>query len=167
MVIGHIVGHGIDQGLTPMVAAGAASWLAIANATTRILSGWIADRIGIKISFVCFFALQVVAMLLLYPAGHAYWALWVVAALIGWNYGAMFTLFPATCLQYYGPKPQATNYGLLFTSWGFAGFLGPFVGGWLKDSTGSYSAPFIVGAVVVSVSVIIIALIKPPKKVHV
>ena len=167
MVIGHIAGHGIDQGLDPMVAAAAASWLAIANATTRILSGWIADRIGIKISFVCFFALQVVAMLLLYPAGHIYWALWVVAALIGWNYGAMFTLFPASCLQYYGPRAQATNYGLLFTSWGLAGFLGPFVGGWLKDSTGSYSAPFIVGAVMVSVSVIIIALIKPPKKVHV
>jgi OFA family oxalate/formate antiporter-like MFS transporter len=167
MVIGHIVGHGIDQGLTPMVAAGAASWLAIANATTRILSGLIADKIGIKISFVCFFILQVAAMLLLYPVGHVYWALWIVAALIGWNYGAMFTLFPATCLQYYGPKPQATNYGLLFTSWGFAGFLGPFVGGWLKDSTGTYSAPFIVGAVVVSISVIIIALIKPPQKVHV
>jgi OFA family oxalate/formate antiporter-like MFS transporter len=79
----------------------------------------------------------------------------------------MFTLFPASCLQYYGPRPQATNYGLLFTSWGLAGFLGPFVGGWLKDSTGSYSAPFIVGAVMVSVSVIIIALVKPPKKVHV
>ena len=165
MVIGHIAGHGIDQGLDPMVAAAAASWLAIANATTRILSGWIADRIGIKISFVCFFALQVVAMLLLYPAGHIYWALWVVAALIGWNYGAMFTLFPASCLQYYGPRAQATNYGLLFTSWGLAGFLGPFVGGWLKDSTGSYSTPFIVGAVMVCVSVIIIALIKPPKKV--
>ncbi len=167
MVIGHIAGHGIDRGLDPMKAAGAASWLAIANATTRILSGWIADRIGIKISFVTFFALQVVAMLLLYPAGHVYWALWTVAAFIGWNYGAMFTLFPATCLQYYGAKAQATNYGLLFTSWGLAGFLGPFVGGWLKDTTGTYSAPFIVGAVVVSISVIIIALTKPPVRKHV
>lgn len=167
MVIGHIAGHGIDQGLDPMIAAGAASWLAIANATTRILSGWIADKIGIKISFVTFFVLQVGAMTLLYPAGHLYWALWTVAAFIGWNYGAMFTLFPATCLQYYGPTAQGTNYGLLFTSWGLAGFLGPFVGGWLKDSTGSYFAPFIVGAAVVSISVVIIALMKPPVRKHV
>lgn len=167
MVIGHIAGHGIDQGLDPMVAAGAASWLAIANATTRILSGWIADRIGIKISFVTFFIFQVGAMMLLYPAGHLYWALWTVAAFIGWNYGAMFTLFPATCLQYYGPTAQATNYGLLFTSWGFAGFLGPFVGGWLKDATGTYSAPFIVGAAVVSISVVIIAFMKPPERKHI
>ncbi|HOM29507.1 MAG TPA: MFS transporter, partial [Deltaproteobacteria bacterium] len=91
----------------------------------------------------------------------------IVAIIIGWNYGAMFTLFPATCLQYYGAQAQATNYGLLFTSWGLAGFLGPFVGGWLKDTTGTYSAPFVVGAVVVCVSVLIIALMKPPVRKHV
>lgn len=164
MVIGHIAGHGRDSGLEPMLAAGAASWLAIMNAATRILIGLVADRIGTKRSFVIVFALQVGAMVLLYPAGPLYWALWAVAALIGWNYGAMFTLFPASCLQYYGAASQGTNYGLLFTAWGLAGFAGPYVGGWLKDSTGTYYAPFLVGAAVVVVSMIITAVIKPPKK---
>ncbi|HVO85357.1 MAG TPA: MFS transporter, partial [Syntrophobacteria bacterium] len=91
--------------------------------------------------------------------------LWVVAALIGWNYGAMFTLFPATCLQYFGPTAQGSNYGLLFTAWGFAGFAGPWVGGWLKDVSGTYYIPFIVGAVVVAVSVLVIAITKPPAKI--
>ena len=164
MVIGHIAGHGRDSGLEPMLAAGAASWLAIMNAATRILIGLVADRIGTKRSFVIVFALQVVAMVLLYPAGPLCWALWAVAALIGWNYGAMFTLFPASCLQYYGAASQGTNYGLLFTAWGLAGFAGPYVGGWLKDSTGTYYAPFLVGAAVVVVSTIITAVVKPPKK---
>ncbi len=164
MVIGHIVGHGRDQGLDAMTAAGAASWLAIANAATRILIGQVADKIGTRISFVTVFALQVGAMLLLYPSGQAYWALWAVSALIGWNYGAMFTLFPATCLQYFGQTAQGSNYGLLFSSWGLAGFAGPYVGGWLKDMTGTYYVPFLVGGVVVAVSVVIMALIKPPVK---
>lgn len=164
MVIGHIVGHGIDQGLEPMIAAGAASWLAIMNAVTRVLTGIIADKVGTRISFVGVFILQVVAMALLYPAGQTYWALWAVAAFIGWNYGAMFTLFPATTLQYFGQSAQGSNYGLLFTSWGFAGFAGPYVGGWLKDATGTYYMPFIVGAAVVLVSVLITALIKPPER---
>jgi OFA family oxalate/formate antiporter-like MFS transporter len=164
MVIGHIVGHGRDQGLEPMVAAGAASWLAITNAATRILIGQVADKVGSRASFITVFILQVAAMALLYPSGQAYWSLWAVAALIGWNYGAMFTLFPATCLQYFGQTAQGSNYGLLFTAWGLAGFAGPYVGGWLKDSTGTYSAPFIVGAVVVALSVVIIALIRPPEK---
>jgi OFA family oxalate/formate antiporter-like MFS transporter len=50
---------------------------------------------------------------------------------------------------------------------GIRGFLGPFVGGWLKDATGTYSAPFLVGAAVVSISVIIIAFMKPPARKHV
>ncbi|MFA6346172.1 MAG: OFA family MFS transporter, partial [Syntrophales bacterium] len=164
MVIGHIAGHGIDQGLSPMVAAGAASWLAIFNAVSRILIGLVADKTGTRASFVGIFILQVVAMLLLYPSGSVYWALWIVAALIGWNYGSMFTLFPATCLQYFGPTSQGTNYGLLFTAWGLAGFAGPFVGGWLKDMTGTYYIPFIVGAAVVAISTFITALVKPPAK---
>jgi len=165
MVIGHIAGHGRDRGLSPMEAAGAVSALAFANAATRILSGWFVDKIGIKVYFATLFVLQTAAMLLLYPAGNNALMLWVVAALIGWNYGAMFTLFPATCLQYFGPTAQGSNYGLLFTAWGFAGFAGPWVGGWLKDVSGTYYIPFIVGAVVVAVSVLVIAMTKPPARI--
>jgi OFA family oxalate/formate antiporter-like MFS transporter len=164
MIIGHIVGHGRDQGMAPMLAAYAASWLAITNAAARILIGHIVDRLGTRLSFVSIFVLQVIAVIFLYPSGKAFWALWAVAALIGWNYGAMFTLFPATCLQYFGPTAQGSNYGLLFTSWGFAGFAGPYVGGWLKDATGSYFTPFIVAAIIVAISVIIMSTIKEPQK---
>ncbi len=164
MVIGHIAGHGIDSGLAPMTAAGAASWLAVMNAASRVLIGQVADKIGTRISFIIVFALQAVAMLLLFPSGGMYWALWAVAALIGWNYGSMFTLFPATCLQYFGPTAQGSNYGLLFTAWGFAGFAGPWVGGWLKDASGTYLAPFAIAGGMVALAVVILALIRPPER---
>jgi OFA family oxalate/formate antiporter-like MFS transporter len=165
MVIGHIAGHGRDGGLTAMQAGWAVSCLAFANAATRILTGIFVDKVGVKTIFVVWFALQTVAMLLLFPAGGVFWALWIVAALIGWNYGGMFTLFPASCLSYYGPTAQGSNYGLLFTAWGFAGFAGPWVGGYLKDVTGTYYVPFIVGSVVVFISVLVSLMLKaPPKK---
>ena len=164
MVIGHIAGHGRDQGLTPMEAAGAVSALAFANAATRVLSGLFVDMIGIRVYFAVLFALQCVGMLLLYPSGGISWALWLVAALIGWNYGAMFTLFPASTLQFYGPTAQGSNYGLLFTAFGFAGFAGPWVGGYLKDVTGTYYIPFICGSVVCAVAALIIFTTKPPEK---
>lgn len=162
MVIGHIAGHGRDAGLEPMQAAAAVSTLAIFNAAVRIIIGFIADKIGTKKSFLIIFGLQVVAMVCLFPAGSSAIFLGIIAALIGWNYGAMFTLFPATCLQYYGPTAQGANYGLLFTAFGFAGFAGPLIGGMLKDITGTYFAPFVLGAVVVGVSVIIFMIVKPP-----
>jgi OFA family oxalate/formate antiporter-like MFS transporter len=189
MVIGLIAKHGIDamtiayrvkEGLTAtanippdvaksiaMAAAGAPSALAIFNALARIIIGPLADKIGTRKIFVVLFSIQVVAMLLLFPAGKTAAMLAVVAGLIGWNYGAMFTLFPSTLLSYYGPTAQGSNYGLLFTAWGVAGFFGPYLGGRLQAMTGSFFVPFVVSAVVLIIAVVILAAVKPPEKKHV
>jgi OFA family oxalate/formate antiporter-like MFS transporter len=189
MVIGLIAKHGIDamtiaykikQGLDAsaalpadvtksiaMAAAGAPSALAIFNALARIAIGPLADKIGTKKIFVTLFTIQVVAMLFLFPAGKAAALLAVVAGVIGWNYGAMFTLFPSTLLTYYGSTAQGSNYGLLFTAWGVAGFFGPYLGGKLQAMTGSFFVPFVVSAVVLFIAVIILAIVKAPEKKHV
>ncbi|MDX9835830.1 MAG: OFA family MFS transporter, partial [Desulfobulbus sp.] len=189
MCIGLIAKHGIDamslkyigtQGLATikdippaeakgiaMAAALAPSTLAIFNAAVRIMVGPLADKIGTKQIFVVLFSLQVVAMLLLFPAGTGTVTLAAVAGLIGWNYGAMFTLFPATTLQYYGPTAQGSNYGLLFTAWGIAGFCGPYAGGKLQAMTGNFFVPFVVSAVILAVAVVIHMTLKAPEKKHV
>ena len=164
MVIGHIAAHGIDSGLDKMTASYAVSSLAIANAAVRVLIGAIIDKIGTKKCFLAVFSLQTLAMLLLYPAGSSIFMLGLCAILIGWNYGSMFTLFPAQCLAFYGPTAQGANYGLLFSAWGLAGFAGPWVGGWLKDLYKVYYVPFIAGAIVVAISVLLVASLKPPVK---
>ena len=188
MCIGLIAKHGIDamsldyitkKGLKAiadipaedakaiaLAAAGAPSTLAIFNAAVRIMVGPLADKIGTKQIFVVLFALQAVAMVMLFPAGKSAAMLAAVAGLIGWNYGSMFTLFPATLLQYYGPTNQGSNYGLLFTAWGVAGFCGPYAGGKLQAMTGSFFVPFIVAAVVLAVAVIILLSLKAPEKKH-
>ena len=165
MVIGHVAGHGRDAGLTAMQAGWAVSALAACNAITRIVTGLFVDRMGTRALFFTYFSLQTVVLLLLYPAGSIYWQLWIVAAIIGWNYGGMFTLYPATCLSYYGPRAQGTNYGLLFTAFGLAGFAGPYAGGLLKDFTGTYYIPFVIGAAMLAISIILIAIVKPPAKI--
>ena len=186
MVIGLIAKHGIDamtiaykakEGLDAaakvpedvakaiaLTAAGAPSTLAIFNAAVRVLVGPLADKIGTKKIFITLFILQVAAMVLLFPAGSQIVTLAAVAGLIGWNYGSMFTLFPATLLSYYGPTNQGSNYGLLFTAWGVAGFCGPYAGGKLQAMTGSFYVPFLVGAAVVGVAVVILATLKAPEK---
>jgi len=149
-----------------MAAASGPSTLAIFNAAVRVMIGPLADKIGTKKIFITLFTLQAVAMVALYPAGSTTAMLAVVAGVIGWNYGSMFTLFPATLLQYYGATAQGSNYGLLFTAWGVAGFCGVFAGGWLKDLTGSFFVPFIVSAVILAISVVILATLKAPEKKH-
>ncbi len=185
MVIGLIAKHGIDamtlayrakEGLDAaavipediakgiaMSASLAPSTLAVFNAAVRIMVGPLADRMGTKKIFTVLFALQTVAMLMLFPAGKTAALLAACAGLIGWNYGAMFTLFPATLLQYYGPTNQGSNYGLLFTAWGIAGFCGPYFGGKLQAMTGSFFVPFIVSAAVLAISVVILGIPQAPR----
>jgi len=162
VVIGHIAGHGRDSGLSAMEAGWAVSMLAICNALTRIVTGLWVDRLGTKALFLIYFGIQSGALILLYPAGAVPWQLWIVAAVIGWNYGGMFTLYPAACLSYFGSKYQGTNYGLLFTAFGLAGFFGPYVGGLLKDFTGTYWIPFLLSACMVAGAAALIATVKPP-----
>ncbi len=164
MVIGHLAGFGRDAGLTAMAAAGAVSSLAFSNAATRVLSGWFVDIIGIRVYFGVLFALQTAAMVAIFQLGGSVYGLAAIAILIGWNYGAMFTLFPATCLQFYGPTAQGSNYGLLFTAWGLAGFAGPWIGGYLKDMTGTYYMPFLVAAALCALGTIILFTTKAPGK---
>ncbi len=188
MAIGLIAKHGIDamsgayrlqQGLDAaaaippdvskqiaMFAAWAPSTLAIFNAAVRVAIGPLADRIGSKKIFIVLFVLQCIAMLLLFPAGKNYVMLAACAGLIGWNYGAMFTLFPSTLLYYYGPTHQGSNYGVLFTAWGVAGFFGPFIGGKLQVMTGSFFVPFVVAATIVGIAAVILITLKAPEKKH-
>jgi MFS transporter, OFA family, oxalate/formate antiporter len=90
--------------------------------------------------------------------------LWCLAGIIGWNFGAMFVLFPATTLQYYGATAQGSNYGLLFTAWGVGGFIGVILAGKILVWTGSYLYPFLLGAAVLAVAVLILASLKAPEK---
>ena len=146
-----------------MKASYAVSSLAFCNALVRILIGAIVDKVGTRICFLSTFLLQAIVLLALYPAGTNYLLLLLAAAVIGWNYGAMFTLFPTACVQYFGATAQGSNYGLLFTAWGLAGFVGPYVAGILLDSFNTYFIPFAVAAAVVAVSIVALFVIRPPK----
>jgi OFA family oxalate/formate antiporter-like MFS transporter len=145
-----------------MQAALATSSLNGANALVRVLIGAIADKTGTRICFLVTFVLQVVAMLVLFPVGKTLLLLCIVAIILGWNYGAMFTLFPATCMQYFGPTNQGINYGLLFTSWGIAGFISNLLAGRMFDMFGTYSMSFIIGAVFVGIGVFCLLISKKP-----
>lgn len=56
---------------------------------------------------------------------------------IGANYGSNLSLFPAAAKDYFGLRNFGLNYGLLFSAWGAAGLVMPWLNGFLADRTGS------------------------------
>jgi hypothetical protein len=159
MVIYCIRLFGIDtleyQGVADagLIAGTAMAWYAIFNGLGRIVWGTISDRAGRRAAIIMMTALQGVVMLALY---HMFITLGSAtgfilgAALIGFNFGGNFALFPAATADYFGNKNVGRNYGYVFTSYGVAGIAGPLLAGLFRDAAsaadgpGIWMAPFLI-----------------------
>jgi OFA family oxalate/formate antiporter-like MFS transporter len=115
----------------------------VANGTARPLFGWISDNIGREYTMAIAFALGGIAYWLLGSLGTAPWAFVVFAALIFLTWGEIFSLFPSTCTDTFGPKFATVNLSLLYTAKGASAFLTP-VANLIKDATGNWHMVFLV-----------------------
>ena len=86
----------------------------------------------------------------------------ILSGLVFFAWGEIYSLFPATCTDLYGRKFATTNYGMLYTAKGTAALLVP-LGNLLYDATGkSWSAVFIVAAILnIVAAVTAIAVLRP------
>ena len=118
----------------------------IANGAARPLFGWISDHIGREYTMAIAFGLGGIAYWLLVVLGTAPWAFVLFAALIFLTWGEIFSLFPSTCTDTFGPKFATVNLGLLYTAKGTSAFLVP-VANLIKVATGSWHMVFVVTAI--------------------
>ena len=162
MVIGHLAAYGRESGLTPMEAAGAVSALAFTNAAGRVIIGWLADKFGSVPCLMGIMLVQCLIMSVLIKAGTAVVTLGIASAIIGFNYGAMFTMFPVQTGKFFGPKHMGINYGFVFTAWSVGALLGPWFGGYIFDVTGSYLVPFYFGSAVCAIAFVAGFFLKAP-----
>ncbi|MFH1923450.1 MAG: MFS transporter [Planctomycetota bacterium] len=86
----------------------------------------------------------------------------VLSALIGANYGANLSLFPSVTKDYYGLKNFGMNYGLVFTAWGFGGFMLALLAGKVYDATESFNFAYYCSAALLAVAAAITFIVKPP-----
>jgi MFS transporter, OFA family, oxalate/formate antiporter len=133
----------------------------VANGAARPLFGWVSDRIGRENTMAIAFGLGGVSYWLLGIAGTSPWAFVVFAGLIFLTWGEIFSLFPSTCTDSFGPKFATANLSLLYTAKGASAFLVPLANV-LKGATGSWHSVFIVTAIMNFVVVVLaLALLKP------
>lgn len=142
MIIGHVAkivsaqsGGAIQAGFL-FVAL-----LAVFNATGRVVGGVVSDIIGRVGAMIIVFVLQATT-LFFFDQFTSMVPFLFGAALVGFNYGACLSLFPATAADYWGTRNLGLNYGILFTAWGVGGVFGPTLAGAIADATGSYAAAY-------------------------
>ena len=116
------------------------------NGLTRPFFGWVSDRIGREVTMFIAFSLECLAILILFAfLDHP--ALFVVlTGLVFFGWGEIFSLFPSTLTDTFGPKYAATNYGFLYIAQGVGSILGGPAAAYIKQMTGSWTAVFIIVA---------------------
>jgi MFS transporter, OFA family, oxalate/formate antiporter len=119
----------------------------IMNGAARPLFGWLSDRIGREYTMALAFGLGGVAYWLLGALGTSPWAFVFFAGLIFFTWGEIFSLFPSTCADTFGPKFATANTSLLYTAKGSSAFLVPLANV-IQVATGSWHAVFVLAAIV-------------------
>lgn len=135
--------------------------LAIGNASGRIVTGIVSDRIGSVRTMTIVFTLQAIMMAVVGFARTPL-LLSVCAFVIGFDYGADLALFPCVVSEYYGTRNQGVNYGAVFTSWGVGGVFGSMVAASIVDRTGSYGPAFALAAGMCALAAVLTLFTKPP-----
>ncbi len=125
---------GIDAARANVITGTAMGlFYALLNGLGRIIWGSISDRTGRRLAIAMMSLLQGIMMIAFYFIGGTEWGLYLGAAVIGFNFGGNFALFPAATADFFGNKSVGTNYPWVFMSYGVGGVIGPILGGKMGD----------------------------------
>jgi OFA family oxalate/formate antiporter-like MFS transporter len=157
-------GSGLGVAEASAVAGTAmAVFYSIANGLGRIIWGSISDKTGRKAALVLICTLQGLIMLVFYWMGSSKYLLYLGAAVIGFNFGGNFSLFPTTTADLFGTKNVGRNYGWVFTAYGVGGIIGPIMAGAIRDIWQNWLAAFIISGLACLVAGAIGLTLRPPK----
>ena len=118
----------------------------VTNGLTRPFFGWVSDHIGREMTMFVAFSLEAVAILVLFAFIDQPALFVVLTGLVFFGWGEIFSLFPSTLTDTFGPRYAATNYGFLYIAQGVGSILGGPAAAYLKQMTGSWNAVFIIVA---------------------
>ncbi len=145
-------GFGITEAID-FAVIGAAVCLPIFNGAGRIAWGQISDKIGRGKALIAMSTFQAAMMAIFFFTTSNPILFCLVAALIGFNFGGNFALFPVCCADSFGAENLAINYGFLFTAYGIGGVVGPILAGIVQDAGLSFLYAFLPAAVLCLVAV--------------
>jgi len=102
-------------------------------------------------------------MPILYRVGGNVALLYCAVFVVYWCYGTQLSVNASTTSDFWGTKNAGINYGLLFTSWGVAGIIGPRIGGMMFDKYKNYEYAFYLAAGLAGVALLCELMAKCPE----
>ncbi|QTD56930.1 MFS transporter [Parasphingorhabdus cellanae] len=150
-----------DTGISKIQTASVVSLFIMASGLGRMPAGWLGDRFELRWLMAAMMAAMLFGFLLLWAAAD-FVGLSVAAFILGLCYGGFFALSPALTSNFFGQESFAKINSV------FAPLLLPFVAmapagaGYIFDIYGSYDLAFLIGSVLLSLSLISAICLTPP-----
>jgi OFA family oxalate/formate antiporter-like MFS transporter len=146
MVISQLMPYATSRGLGAQGGSLALLVGAAGSVMGRLGSGGLSDHWGRLNVLRAMIGLSIAAMPLLHPAGTHLGLFCLVVFAVYWSFGAQLSVNASTAADFWGMRHAGMNYGLLFTAYGVAGVLGPWVGSLVYDRTRDYRLAFLIAA---------------------
>jgi OFA family oxalate/formate antiporter-like MFS transporter len=136
----------------------------ILNGLARPFFGWISDIIGRETTMGIVFSLGAFAYWGLGTLGDTPYMFILLAGLIFFTWGEIFSLFPAIATDTYGAKYATANAGLLYTAKGAAVWVVPLAS-LIKNYSGTWHWVFVIAAIMnLTVAALALFVLKPMRR---
>ncbi|GJD23983.1 major facilitator superfamily MFS_1 [Rivularia sp. IAM M-261] len=128
---------------------------AVFNGIGRPLFGWLNDRLKPKLTIIVINILILTASIVMWNTSQGQVTNFLIAYCVFWFcLGAWLAVAPAATLSFFGLSNYPSNYGLMFTAFGFGGLGGIFTIGAIRGITGSFAPFFFVTATLACVGIV-------------
>jgi OFA family oxalate/formate antiporter-like MFS transporter len=135
------------------------------NGVSRPLFGWVSDWLGREMTMFVTFLAEGIGILYLDRYGKSPVLFVILAGLVFFAWGNIFSIFPALTSDHFGNKYATTNYALLYTAKGCAAFFVP-IGSILAARTGSWHTTLVLAAAANIVAAFLMLLVLRPLRVR-
>jgi OFA family oxalate/formate antiporter-like MFS transporter len=131
------------------------------NGLSRPLFGWMSDWAGREHTMFLTFLAEGIGILCLDKYGKDPVYFVILAGLVFFAWGNIFSIFPALTSDHFGKKYATTNYALLYTAKGCAAFFVP-IGSIIALRTGSWSTTLVTAGIANIIAALIMVLLLRP-----
>ncbi len=142
----HAVKLLVDRGMDKMDAAFMIALAGITSSVFKVFWGWLSDRAGREITFTVGAILMAlgVFLILLVEAGAPLWLAYLFVFFFGCGWGVTSPTFMSVAADLFGGRSFGLIYGINEAVTGIGSAVGPWLGGFVFDQTGSYRVALLI-----------------------
>ncbi len=163
MTISQLIPFAKSVGLPATAATLALLIAAFGNATGRILSGALSDKIGRLQTLRLMIFISALAMPVLGNV-KSLTLVYAMIIVVYYCFGTLLSVFPSTTADFFGTKNLGINYGLMFTAYAVAGIVGPMIGGYMFKTYNNYTVAFYTAGILAVVAFVSILFAHRPEE---